>query len=399
MKKNSPFRAITGLLLMLTLACGKEAKKEAPVYSEENPYTTEEQASSALMGLFEAVKTDDLQSFRNIFSTAPSVDLNALIGTHKDTLLITALKNRSRSIFDFLMDRGSDKGVEKSVDLELMSEDSSSFGLSPLSIATVYNRFNMAKILLQKGARINRVDRNGYTALHYALLNKNDRMAILLIQNKADINITDPQGRNAYKMALELECVGTIDYIHGLTQINQGAIPESETLKKLIEVGDVPMVYRVLARHPDLISKYEVINPLALALEILDDNRAFQMVSVLISAGFHADGLKKDIESPLIRAVKKNRILIAEILLQNGSDVNLLDAEGFSPLYHAIKGNFPELVDLLVSRGAKKFYKHKTEDGKYYFWVCTEARKVKKELSDSKSFTDNNAILQRLNCL
>lgn len=384
---------------MLNLSCGKEAKKESLNTTQENQYSSEEQSNSALEKLFEAVKTDDFQTFRRIYSSYPSIDLNALIGTEKDTLLITALKNRSRNVFDFLMDRGSDKGMEKSIDLELMSEDPATFGMSPLSIATIKNRFNMTKTLLAKGVRLNRVDRNGFTALHYALLNKNDRMAILLLQNKADINITDPYGRNAYKMALELECVGTIDYIHGLTQINQGAIPESETLKNLIEVGDVSIVYRVLARHPDLIAKYEVINPLALALEIKDDNRSFQMVSVLINAGFKANGLEGDLESPLIRAVKRNNLLVAEILLLNGANVDLLDAEGFSPLYHAINGNYPEIVDLLVSRAAKKFYKHKTEDGKFYFWVCNEARKVKKSLTEQKGLLDNDAILRRLNCI
>lgn len=399
MKKNLPFLATTGLLLMLSISCGKETKKEMPASSQSDAFTTEEQWSAALESLYEAVKTDDLQSFRNIYSSTPSIDLNKLVGTQKDSILITALKHRSRRIFDFILDRVSDKGVEKSIDLELMSEDSSSFGLSPLSISVIYNRYNMGKVLITKGVKINRVDRNGYTALHYALLNKNDRMAVLLLQHNADINITDPQGRNAYKMALELECVETIDYIHGLTQISQGAIPESETLKKLIEVGDVGMVYRVLARHPDLISKYEVINPLASALEIRDDNRSFQMVNVLLSAGFNANGLKNDFESPLIRAVKKNRLLVAEILLQKGADVDLLDGEGYSPLYHAIDRNHAELVDLLVSREAKRFYKHKSEDGKFYFWVCNEARRVKKTLETPQDIQDNLAILRRLNCL
>lgn len=399
MTQNHPFKALPGLLLLLTLSCGKEAKKVTPDLSQEDLYSVEEQRGPALEKLFEAVKSDDLVAFRSVYSSNPSIDLNALVGTQQDSILIAVIKFRSRSIFDFLMDRGADKGVEKSIDLEQMSEHPVTFGMSPLSIATMKGRYNMARTLLSRGVRVNKLDRNGFTALHYALLNKNDQMAILLLQNKADINIPDPSGRNAYKMALELDCAGTIDYIHGLTQINQGMIPESDTLRKLIEVGDVSMVSRVLSRYPDLVGRYEVINPIALALMLNDDNRAFQMVSVLVHAGFKADGPKSEPESPLIRAVKRNRLLVAEVLLQNGADVDRLDQDGFSPLYHAINGNFPELVDLLVSRSAKKFYKHKSDDGKFYFWVCNEARKVKKTLTEPKDLQDNDSILRRLNCL
>lgn len=385
---------------MLTLSCGKEAKDKTPeVYSGTDQYVAQDKLNEAMVQLYEAAKTNDLKSFKSVYESNPTLDLNSLVGGQKDTILIITLKNRSRDVFDFIINRRSDKGLEKSVDLERMSEENETFARSPLSIATIYGRYNMAQTLISKGALINSIDKNGYTALHYALREKNDRMAILLLQSNADINILDPEGRNAYRMALELDCVGTVDYIHGLTQINQGAIPDSTTLKKLIEVGDVRMVSRVLSRHPDLVARYEVINPLARALEIFDDNRSFQMVSILVNAGFNANGLEKDSESPLIRAVKKNRILVAELLLQKGADIEQRDANGFSPLYHAINNNLPEMVDLLVSREAKKFYKHKSENGKYYFWVCNEARKVRKEISDSKSLQDNETILHRLNCL
>lgn len=399
MKKNILILATSGLLLMLTLSCGKETKKKAPQSTTSDAYTNEDQWSSDLAKLFKAATSDDIQTFRQIYFKNPLIDLNALVGAQTDTVLITVLKNRSRKIFDFIMARGSEKGVEKSIDLELMSQDSSTFGMSPLSIATINGRYQMTKILLQKGVSINSVDRNGYTALHYALLNKKDDMAILLLQNRADINMTDPSGRNAYRMALELDCVGTIDYIHGLAQISQGTIPESLTLKKLIEVGDVAMVYRVLARHPDLIKKYEVINPLALALGLVDDNRSFQMVNVLLSAGFGPNGLKVDFESPLIKAVKKNRLLVAELLLQKGADIDLLDGDGYSALYHAINENHAELVDFLVSREAKRFYKHRSAEGKFYFWVCNEARRVKKTLENPQEIQNNLAILRRLNCI
>lgn len=55
-------------------------------------------------------------------------------------------------------------------------------GLSPLMIAARYNKTEIIKFLLSKGARLNEKDENGFTALKYAELS-NATEAIQLLKN------------------------------------------------------------------------------------------------------------------------------------------------------------------------------------------------------------------------
>jgi ankyrin repeat protein len=50
----------------------------------------------------------------------------------------------------------------------------------PLHVAAQENSGNMAELLLAKGADVNAEDRNGWTPLHYAIVDHRDYVATLL---------------------------------------------------------------------------------------------------------------------------------------------------------------------------------------------------------------------------
>jgi ankyrin repeat protein len=56
-------------------------------------------------------------------------------------------------------------------------------GMSPLMIAARYNKTEIIKFLLSKGARLNDKDENGFTALKYAELSNANEAIQLLKQN------------------------------------------------------------------------------------------------------------------------------------------------------------------------------------------------------------------------
>ena len=56
-------------------------------------------------------------------------------------------------------------------------------GLSPLMFAARYNKIEILKFLLSKGARLDEKDENGFTALKYAELSNAKEAAQLLKQN------------------------------------------------------------------------------------------------------------------------------------------------------------------------------------------------------------------------
>jgi len=55
-------------------------------------------------------------------------------------------------------------------------------GLTPLMVAARYNRVDIIKILLAKGANLKTVDENGYTALKYAQFSKAAEAELLIKQ-------------------------------------------------------------------------------------------------------------------------------------------------------------------------------------------------------------------------
>ncbi|MDQ7826019.1 MAG: ankyrin repeat domain-containing protein [Candidatus Eremiobacteraeota bacterium] len=52
-------------------------------------------------------------------------------------------------------------------------------------------------------------------------------------------------------------------------------------------------------------------------------------------------------------AVKENFTDVAELLISRGADVNALTINGVSPLHWACEGNSLEMVDLLIRKGAR----------------------------------------------
>lgn len=52
------------------------------------------------------------------------------------------------------------------------------------------------------------------------------------------------------------------------------------------------------------------------------------------------------------QAASKGKLGVLTLLLENGFDINLKDAEGYTPLMHAIFNNHIEVVKYLISKGA-----------------------------------------------
>lgn len=388
------------LSLLGSSSCGKEAKSrqsEGPalqVYQNELNH-------SALEQLVVAFRDNNNSEFKQIVF---QFQIHDLLNSHLeikgetsdkfvgDTFLTLAIKNNNRELFDFLI-------KEKDVDPEKVSHHIATFGLSPLILAVVYDRPQMVMTLLEKKVRIDRLDENGKTALHHAIQRRKDEIAILLIKKNASINIQDKQGRNAYTLALEVGSEAIIDYLHGINQFHQGLIPDSQTVKGLIQMGDARMLSRIFYRYPDLVEKYASIDPVNLAVDLADDNQSFQTTRTLLAHGFSPNALT-GAQAPLTKAILKNRTLVAELLLQKGADVNAQDELGYTALYYAIQSNLPEMVDLLRSFNAEIYYRTRQADGRrYVFRACREAVVTGKSFIEKVDIENNMTIKRRLECL
>ena len=60
--------------------------------------------------------------------------------------------------------------------------------------AARYNRTDVIRLLLQKGADVNKRDRFGDTPVHYAAMDNSTEAIAMLIEHGASINITNNRG-------------------------------------------------------------------------------------------------------------------------------------------------------------------------------------------------------------
>lgn len=74
-------------------------------------------------------------------------------------------------------------------------------GRTLLHYAVIENNFNIAKLLLDKGANSSHSDNNGWTPLHYAAQNYNAKLSELLIKYGADVNAKDEFGNTVIARA------------------------------------------------------------------------------------------------------------------------------------------------------------------------------------------------------
>lgn len=82
--------------------------------------------------------------------------------------------------------------IEKGVSCDVPDN----YGVTPLMLATA-NGIKMVKHILKCGAEINAQNKDGDTALHYASLEKNERMMELLLESGADYEIENNAGKIA----------------------------------------------------------------------------------------------------------------------------------------------------------------------------------------------------------
>ena len=74
---------------------------------------------------------------------------------------------------------------------------------TPLMVACEYGRPNMTRLLVSRGAQVNKIDRLGRTAMILAILDGYNTIEILqiLLDAGAEINIRDEDGRSALDYA------------------------------------------------------------------------------------------------------------------------------------------------------------------------------------------------------
>ncbi|KAK6535933.1 hypothetical protein TWF281_000182 [Arthrobotrys megalospora] len=202
---------------------------------------------------------------------------------------------------------------------------------TPLILAAKFEHFNIAELLLSRGADINKADNMRRTPLSWATETGNIKMIEMLLDEGADINTAD----------------GT--YSTNFTPLFYAIKKGYVTVVKLLLDRDA----KFETRAPDQES------PLYFASSL--GNEA--IVKLLLEKGAQVNAEDYIHRAPITVAAEKGYEAVARILLDNGANPEHRGPAGDMPLTYAAKSGNEGLVKLLLDRGAR--VEGKDEDNIY----------------------------------
>ncbi|WP_297295221.1 ankyrin repeat domain-containing protein [uncultured Brachyspira sp.] len=187
--------------------------------------------------------------------------------------------------------------IEKGADLNKKEKES---GATPLILSILYEQYEIAEILIKKGANVNIKDNSGFTALIHAIQREKTDLSKMLIEKKSDVNT---------KITFKTDGL----YLKDFTPL---------TFNVDIEIAEL------------LIKAGAKVNT---RLSIKDDERDIQLENI----------------TPLMWVIFDYNPELAKLLIEAGADINAKDKDGNTALDYARYRNNSEIEQLLIEKGAK----------------------------------------------
>ena len=206
-------------------------------------------------------------------------------------------------------------------------------GDTPLHKAAIENRTAVVKLLIAKGADVNRRNtpriksyeyENGDTPLHYAVRSGAYDVAEILIANGADVNA---DGWLCGTPLSEASCAG----------------PRNHYSRNFMYYDPINLA-RLLFDKGANIEAVPLHNSASYAGK--------DMLAFLIAKGAKVNAKDDGGRTPLFGATWEGPKDIVEFLVDSGAIINVKDKYGVTPLHIAAEGGKTEIIELLIERGA-----------------------------------------------
>jgi len=221
-----------------------------------------------------------------------------------------------------------------------------------------------------KGDELASVDKGiGTTALVFAIINSHFDLAAMLLDKGADPNVTDLSGEAALYAAVDMN---SIQWTQGRpTPIFTDTLDAIDLVKKLLAKGANPnarLRRSVLKRHHDAgttlnfgegatpLMRAARTNDVASMKALLDAGAdpfatlPDRTTTLMIAAGLGYNGLRGE-AIRIVVPTPEGAVAACTLLLERGVDVNAFNTAGQTALHGAV-GRGEPVVEFLVSRGA-----------------------------------------------
>jgi ankyrin repeat protein len=229
-------------------------------------------------------------------------------------------------------------------------------GETALHLAAMYGKTYAVLMLLEKGASVNVVTKDGKTPLDLARERRYKKIASLLIE-KTTGNLTEKltsldsfENDNELLSHLDATCEN-VKRIKLL--IDQGGIVDT-----LTQICQIPLHIAEFNKNVDiaelLIEKGASVNAMddVTPLHCAAQNGNSKAVEILIEKGASVNTVTKDEVTPLHCAAISGNLETAELLIEKGASVNALAKDDVTPLHCAAQNGNSKTAEILIEKGA-----------------------------------------------
>lgn len=361
--------------------------------------------------VFEAAKLGDINKLKDLLSKNPEIVNNKHLHDYQRTALHYAVIFQQKETVRLLIEKGAafnnsdmDYGmvplhyaaINGNIDIAdlLLSKGAEidvddNFGWTPLHKAVIYNRDKMIEFLLKKGSNVDIDDETGRTPIHNAVIQGNKLIINLLLSYGANINLTDNEGRSSLHHAIKWEVDNSLVELllihgadvnlednYGITPLREAELIKNDNLIDLLKSKGAKIVKTNKNDNNNLTDKKFILNEFVMDKNNNKQNNDNDIINYECKNMITRILRKKTIEdinkhdntglALLHRAIMNTNINAADVLINNGADVNIEDISGKTPLHYCAiydlrdmdnelyrEGKLLEFAKKLILSGAK----------------------------------------------
>ena len=228
---------------------------------------------------------------------------------------------------------------------------------------------------------VNETDKCGQTPLYWACSCGFENIAKVLIECGADVN--------RVTIALIHVRYGP-PYDGGISQLSKRelGVHEGDMTHASITGGNTPLnvaccrgykpIVELLLTHGADPNKTNAIGAPPLFIACLNDHKS--IVELLLACGADVNKADKDGCTPLFMACANNHKAIVELLLAYGADANKTDKDGWTPLNVAYQRGWNDIIELLITQGHIDINKADDCGETLLYRACSNGRKAVVEI-------------------